>query len=304
MNQPPTHQELLNASNDEWMQALNEGPHTSFKMVEAMMAATQVSYEDFLSHPETLKARFRQNPVEPHDINPGGRYYDTWHSKTGRCTSFAIKVVFNLNSHHPDSFQFGFYNLGSHRVARCENTNILIDSKSNNGVKVQPDTVPYTFPRRNGPNIEGYWTNGNFQNSQSGQVLNRTPPHSALAACLKQTADYAVLVCAFRSIEYNANGIWVPKYRGMIRWRIASHRMELTPDMGNRHKVSCITFDRTRGNQDTHVECAEELDDFIEECGFRSQWEADGIHLFNRELWKAAIRLWGYPVWSKEELPG
>jgi hypothetical protein len=53
--------------------------------------------------------------------------------KSGRCTSFAIKVVHLLNSTCQATFSFDFYNLHGHRLARCRKTESLIDSSSMHG---------------------------------------------------------------------------------------------------------------------------------------------------------------------------
>ncbi|KAI1404243.1 hypothetical protein F4819DRAFT_483866 [Hypoxylon fuscum] len=49
---------------------------------------------------------------------------------SGRCTSFTIRVVRQLQEYHSPSFDFKFYDLGGHHVTRYARTGILIDSSS------------------------------------------------------------------------------------------------------------------------------------------------------------------------------
>lgn len=61
---------------------------------------------------------------------------------TGRCTSFALTCVQNLEcltpttSDNENYWDFKFYDLGGHRIARCENTGVVIDSSSEEGAVV------------------------------------------------------------------------------------------------------------------------------------------------------------------------
>lgn len=75
--------------------------------------------------------------------------------------------------------------------------------------------------------------------------------------------------------------------------------------MERRREIFCITFGGTedsRGNSNTNFTCIQDFTAFIKFYGNKAQWESDGISDFNRELWKAAVALWGYPVWSQERL--
>ncbi|KAK0713276.1 hypothetical protein B0T26DRAFT_753402 [Lasiosphaeria miniovina] len=247
MDQQLTPQDLFNICDNQWRKAFVEGPHTSFKMVEAMRDVMGLTYQDILTHPERLAA-FQEDSVQEEDIYPGGRYYDTWGSLTGRCTSFAIKVVSNLEDQYPGYFHFGYFNIGPHRLGRCDKTQILIDSTSNNGVKRQPARMEVMH-------FDAYGNPG------------------------------------------------LLSYEGLIRWRLSHHRIELSRDMDNGQNMSYITFDGSRGSAESNNECLDELYYFIEECGGEEQWKADEINVVNRDLWKAAVREWGWPVWTEDAAP-
>jgi hypothetical protein len=55
------------------------------------------------------------------------------HNGTGRCTSFAIQTVDAIQSQHKGSFNFDYYRLGNHHLARCKNTGTVIDSSCKKG---------------------------------------------------------------------------------------------------------------------------------------------------------------------------
>ena len=132
-------------------------------------------------------------------------YFETWGKSTGRCTSFAIRVAYNLENEFPeDVFQFQYYNLGTHRVARCSNTEIVIDSESKKGFEILRNNEEWVST----PNFErGQWKYHNnysiFEEDKPDvpREQRRIYPitaEMALAKCLDEIAKKAILVCCFR----------------------------------------------------------------------------------------------------------
>ncbi|KAM7213638.1 hypothetical protein V8F06_010959 [Rhypophila decipiens] len=282
---------------DEWIRAFNEGPHTSFKMFQKILEELNLGAQDVF-HDVTRLSTFRGRYTYDDQERLYPRYNDTWAGKSGRCTSFAIKVASRLEQRYPgDRFQFEFFDLGKHRVARCQQYEFIIDSESRRGIERLPDGVEF----RSTPGYErGCWT---YYNSHSvfedasipGERRDIYPISAAVALgiCLEQVAKNAVLVCLFRtSIDDQASSV---QYRGIIRWRLADRRIELIPSLDNKDVFSTITF--RDGTTATNRECAANLVAFIRRCGIEDQWKADEIDRFNRQLWQAAILEWGYPVW-------
>lgn len=101
-----------------------------------------LTYEEVLANPEKL-AKFNRELITEENINESPLFL-TWSSLTGRCTSFAVKVIEILNTRHPGMFDFKFYDVGRHRVARCQNTGVLIDSSSNVGAVVLKEDENWT----------------------------------------------------------------------------------------------------------------------------------------------------------------
>lgn len=127
-------------SAEQWKQAYDEGAHASFKMVEVLMDLARVTYSDFLRNP-ALIANFQEADEWPITDVRNAPYNDTWESMSGRCTSFTIKVAYNLKRMYPDELDFLYYDLGSHRIARCERAGVLIDSESERGVVIIPENT-------------------------------------------------------------------------------------------------------------------------------------------------------------------
>lgn len=55
---------------------------------------------------------------------------ETWVSRTGRCTSFCVKVAHELSAQYPGTYDFKIHDLGGHRLAHCTVTGVVIDSSS------------------------------------------------------------------------------------------------------------------------------------------------------------------------------
>jgi len=55
---------------------------------------------------------------------------------TGRCTSFAIQTVNAISYRYPSLFDFSYYRLGNHHLARCKKTGVVINSSCKMGAFV------------------------------------------------------------------------------------------------------------------------------------------------------------------------
>lgn len=110
-----------------WVENFNKGPYTNFRMVEFLATKiARLKYADFLSNPKRLR-KIDQKKLEKHTDFP---FNALWNTKTGRCTAFALSTVDDLERSYNHNWDFKFYKLGNHRLARCENTEVLIDSSS------------------------------------------------------------------------------------------------------------------------------------------------------------------------------
>ncbi len=72
------------------------------------------------------------------DMDDGGRLHPLYAGRTGICTSFAIKAVRSLKAKAPlGTYDFVFYDLGKHRLARCRKAKIMIDSDATDAPKLE-----------------------------------------------------------------------------------------------------------------------------------------------------------------------
>jgi hypothetical protein len=128
-----------------------------------LLGAGQISYEAFVQNPKLLKNVTRKDILSD-DMN--GDLFVTWVSETGRCTSFAIKVVDLIEKKYPGQFEFDLYDLNGHRIARCHKTGILIDSSSRHGAFELKEGKQKSFE---GSDAKWKWISGTskFETSRS-----------------------------------------------------------------------------------------------------------------------------------------
>lgn len=128
-----------NRAADIWAFNFNKGPYTSFRMVDFLITRTAKStWKKFLEKPELL-----QGLSDGQIVGDSRTLFDNLsNTYTGRCTSFALNCVRDLERLKPVGpagegyWDFKFYDLKGHRVARCEKTGVLIDSSSKRGAFV------------------------------------------------------------------------------------------------------------------------------------------------------------------------
>ncbi|KAK4215440.1 hypothetical protein QBC37DRAFT_398710 [Rhypophila decipiens] len=288
-----------NHCTDEWIRAYNQGPFTSFKMVEVILGVLKLEARDILRDPTQLSV-FQGRRVNEEKL--WTTYLDTWAKSTGRCTSFAIRVAEELRTQYPDDgFHFEFFNLGRHRVARCRRYGFVIDSESPKGIDILRDHQDWiSTPDQERGRWRFYENHSVFEartNPRDRYDVHPIPAAAALGICLEEVANHGVLVCVFRqSFVSTEDQTPQVEYHGSIRWRLSKRRMELAPHLKYPDRIATITFGD--GNKETNRECVANLRAFILDCGFDYQWKADAIDIFNRQLWKAAVLEWGYPVWK------
>ncbi|KXX75410.1 hypothetical protein MMYC01_209496 [Madurella mycetomatis] len=168
----PPHIDTLAVSKEQWNRAFIEGPHTSFGMVKALMDALKLTYPQLLEKPEALLAAFRDSEPLIRNIEDQP-WVNTWAKKTGRCTSFAVKVARALEKAHPSAFEFVYFDLGRHRVARCVKTNILINSDSDSGAKIMlPSAHDTDWPERDRRGRYRYHADGYsiYEGKETGEL--------------------------------------------------------------------------------------------------------------------------------------
>lgn len=120
-----------------WKSTFINGPYTGFVMLDYLRAKAGVQWTTLLKDGPKKSLKPVTQAVVVADKTPA--MTNTWAGRTGRCTSFAVNVTYTLERKFPGVYDFQIYDLGRHRVARCQKTGILIDSSSAKGAFVLPE---------------------------------------------------------------------------------------------------------------------------------------------------------------------
>ncbi|EAQ86200.1 predicted protein [Chaetomium globosum CBS 148.51] len=295
-----------------WQGIFSEGPYTALKMVEYILQAGGQSVPNFVANPvETVKDITKTQIVDKHDLN---QMRPVWASKTGRCTSFAVKATAILSqkvdAKKKPVYNFATYDLAGHRVARCLKTEVVIDSSSTTpgGAFVLPEGQWKKFEK-----TEASWKFKSEPKSKSKFERDGNPDGKVAAAYALDSPAQAMYLCLagveagvkygiptlFRSISPQGQ----PLYHGMVSWMPYKRCIELVPNISKEKKKQklVIQWGKTKAGAGTDADlekCVNELEQFIKNYGGPNgpeQWEADGINEFSDYLFAAAVELWGNP---------
>ena len=101
-------------------------------MLQYIMETGRVDVSTFMASPvASVKDITKTQITNRHNIE---QMRPVWASKTGRCTSFAVKAVAilsqKMDTKNRPIYDFATYDLHGHRVARCLKTEVVIDSSS------------------------------------------------------------------------------------------------------------------------------------------------------------------------------
>ena len=116
----------LSVAQVEWKNVFHNNAYTNFTQIDYLMGKAGVTFDAILRKPELLSQKVDKSVIAS-DMSYQNML--TW-SSSGRCTSFAVAVARRLEAQYSTGFNFKYHDLKGHRVARCANTGILIDSSS------------------------------------------------------------------------------------------------------------------------------------------------------------------------------
>lgn len=125
----PYTDDLYGIAQQNWIEVFHRNAYTSFSQINYLKEKAGVSWEDLLHSPRLLSTPVTRDVITQ-DTSPDNVL--TW-TRSGRCSSFAVAVVRRLEEYYPDNYDFKYYDLKGHRVARCAKSGILIDSSSTKG---------------------------------------------------------------------------------------------------------------------------------------------------------------------------
>lgn len=111
--------------------------YSSVQMVDYVAQLNKIDIQDVFKTPGILKQRFDLNTFNYQNM---GKHLSNFSCQySGRCTSFAFKIAKALEKYYYPVFEFEFYDVGRHRLARCKNTGLVIDSSSEEGAFILPN---------------------------------------------------------------------------------------------------------------------------------------------------------------------
>jgi hypothetical protein len=123
---------------DVYRRIWDGGPYASFGMIEYLISKIEIPgrMRAFLHNPDILQ-EVSANEIRKDNIF--GRLRPLWDGNTGLCTSFAIKVVHELQG-NGGKYRFVFHDTNGHRFARCTATRVVIDSSEHAPCKLRDGT--------------------------------------------------------------------------------------------------------------------------------------------------------------------
>ncbi|KAL8941756.1 MAG: hypothetical protein Q9211_001685 [Gyalolechia sp. 1 TL-2023] len=127
---PHNKNDLYVIAQSVWKEIFHKNAYTNFPQIQYLKDTAGVPWCDLLQNPKLLSTLVTDDAILQ---DTSFRNVLTWARSTGRCTSFAVAVVRYLEEYHPGAYDFKYYDLGGHRVARCARSGILIDSSSKEG---------------------------------------------------------------------------------------------------------------------------------------------------------------------------
>ncbi|KAG6368218.1 hypothetical protein INS49_002419 [Diaporthe citri] len=245
-------------------------------MIDYLITVTAKStWKKFLENPKLL-----QGISDGRIVGDSRTLFDNLsNTYTGRCTSFALNCVRDLERLKPVGpagegyWDFKFYDLKGHRVARCEKTGVLIDSSSKRGAFVLD---------------EGPWTSLDAEDDQQWRFLkgeskflvergNRRKtsadfgpisPDLCMTTCLREIAQdkrYNNILCLFRHFDETTG---IASYYGMVKWdlRLDMRQLELIYNLSDRNNKAIIKWDG-KGDENSDKACRDKLLWFIATYG-------------------------------------
>ncbi|KAH6619653.1 hypothetical protein B0J18DRAFT_434665 [Chaetomium sp. MPI-SDFR-AT-0129] len=283
-----------------WQDVFNSTPYSNFLQIAYIVNKSGKSWEDLL---RTTSAKALTGLVGRDALmgDESPSFIRTWWT-SGRCTSFTIRIVRHLQELSSPSFDFRFYDLGRHRVARCAKTGILIDSSSTVGVLVLKDGDDWEVLEEGQPNQRKWkWVDSVSKFQRSSNPLQKSNTELSVQECMtvcpREIAERFEPLCFFRSFSGGT-----ARFHGMIKWIPKDRSLTLEPERiaGRPGTKTTIVFDKD-GNKDTEDECKQAVQAFVTAQGgpngqLQWRWGQEGhrpcdVH---EKLWVAAKAAWGH----------
>ncbi|KAI1012072.1 hypothetical protein LB503_004624 [Fusarium chuoi] len=251
-------------------------------------------------------------------------------STTGTCTVLAIRVASALDRETPGLYDFRMYDVGNHKICRCLNTYIIIDSNSRHGaiVKAPGEEWPYKGKRF----VWQFDGSVVVTNGTQTTVMNWISFEEGLASTLREVANSTKLLTYFRRDSFRflrlvislilfrfTNEYGDRFFKGFMKWHLKgddhgtgrdlfSRYLFMSADLkareeNNKEKIWRIVwreglpnFQDKAGTVATNEQCGQQMRKFVRTFGSLEQSRHDQCGRFHHRIWDALVEKYGYPV--------
>lgn len=197
---------------DYWWKTFNYGPYSNFSMIAylRLLMPSQSSYEDLWlnrgrgvskADEAVIKARLEEDASEACDALLRG---------PGRCTTFAIQVARHLEDGQDGGsiqgipkLDFEYHDVGRHRLARCKNTGLVIDSSLGKGITTLAPGAYVGVDEEDPRKPELRWDNGVSSTRRLDREGNPAPPASTIRLLIGEASTDLCCRKALRDLYRN-----------------------------------------------------------------------------------------------------
>ncbi|KAM0234186.1 hypothetical protein ACHAPO_006569 [Fusarium lateritium] len=322
-----TVRQALAHANEEYAEAYNAGPYTSYKQIQLLLKTAGKSIGDLIADPKGTFEDLTYDTILDVCKAGGPDVEATWNGDSGRCTATSLRVAERLVLKYPGgNYDFEIFHaprgMGGHRFARCTFTGIVIDVVSNIGAFVLPDDETVTITTTG--TVSWRHDKGKIyliEEDGDEQKCEKVSNAQAQANCLYEVSRKAQLVLLFRELDLHLvnQKISGNKYKhamfayGVIKWYLKPDRVEddvtvagikelhLRPDTDNPDDMTVIVWDQSHTAKDKK-EAVNEVKRFLaDQAGpfADRQWEADDVNDFFDSIWWELCQTYGDPKVTK-----
>ncbi|KAH8878583.1 hypothetical protein GQ53DRAFT_756599 [Thozetella sp. PMI_491] len=321
---PRDQDNALRFAKQEWQNTYHNGSYTTLLMLDFLIKRRGITYSDYLRNRDLIldkkdliayKARIRRLAAEEDKRAVDGEFAHThkWLGQfpdkdfdsiidngTGRCTSFAIQISRALEQKHKNTYDFRFYRLGIHHLARCSRTEIVIDSttppfrlRPYETFRISAETDAYHRTWQFSPPDSSLLSKQHEGKEEDGQLYQDESVNwrNAIQYCLVDVAIKDYILLFFRTCPPGGTMAHHGLIKFLVQDKLEMHLTKQKDDPGVR-----IVFGE--GSDDDESLCREILEGFIARFGGRNTAEDPEYQKCAsvvKEIWQAGKEVYGQP---------